>query len=327
LEFAPDKAGDRLVYSSLTVQRDLWSIPLLSDQRGGEPERLTDDVAEDFRPSISLDGHHLAYISSRSGNRDVWYRSLQSGKEHAITASPEDENWPVISPDGRQVIYTPYPHGREMLPLGNFPTLMSGVESGGRETICSDCQRPEAWSADGKFLLFLRGQPGKPTWVSLRELATGKKVDLLNHPEHNMSSPRVSPDGRWIAFYEYISPQSRRIWVAPFRGAAPISQAEWTAVTDGTTLDREPRWSTAGDLLYFNSTRDGFICVWAQRLDATTRRPIGPAFPVAHFHRARLSFQNPEHYSASGSRIIITLTETRGNVWLYEQPNIPARPN
>ena len=46
-------------------------------------------------------------------------------------------------------------------------------------------------------------------------------------------------------------------------------QAEWLPVSDGKVMDREPRWSSNGNLLYFLSTRDGNHCIWAQRLEPT----------------------------------------------------------
>jgi hypothetical protein len=48
-------------------------------------------------------------------------------------------------------------------------------------------------------------------------------------------------------------------------------------------------WSPDGALLYFLSEREGFRCILAQRLDPATKRLLGEAFPVRHFHTARRS--------------------------------------
>ena len=317
-ESVPDGNPSRLVYSSLTTQRDLWVLMLGdSAEMSGEPERLTNDIADDRRPTLSLDGHHLVYASSRSGNSDVWYRSLPGGKDRAITVSPTHEVWPVISPNGDRVTYGVSDQIDGFLAGRISGVFGSPLDGGVPEPVCADCRRPEHWSHDGKYQLFLWGR-GVSYIVGLLEVAGGKKVEVLQHPQHPLSSPRLSPDDRWIAFYEYTSPQSRRIWVAPFKGASVIPQADWIPITDGKMLDREPRWSPRGDLLYFNSTRDGFLCLWAQRIDRLTGRPSGYPFGAAHFHQARLSFQSPEHFATGGSRIVIVLTETRGNIWMYE---------
>jgi len=49
-------------------------------------------------------------------------------------------------------------------------------------------------------------------------------------------------------------------------------------------IDRYVWWSPDGNLLYFISERDGFVCLWAQRLDPATKHPQGAAFPIRHFH-------------------------------------------
>lgn len=44
-----------------------------------EPIRVTTHPAEDFQPSVSPDGKTLAFVSDRSGNLDIWIRSLDQG--------------------------------------------------------------------------------------------------------------------------------------------------------------------------------------------------------------------------------------------------------
>ena len=78
--------------------------------------------------------------------------------------------------------------------------------------------------------------------------------------------------------------------VAPFRGAAEIPESQWIPV-NGSAYDRQPRWSPDGNLIYFHSNRDGFQCLWWQRLDPVTKRPAGAAFNVYHIHSARLILQ------------------------------------
>ena len=39
-----------------------------------------------------------------------------------------------------------------------------------------------------------------------------------------------------------------------------------------------PIWSPDGNLLYFLSERDGFRCIWGQKLDPASKRPLGAPF-------------------------------------------------
>ena len=66
------------------------------------------------------------------------------------------------------------------------------------------------------------------------------------------------------------------------------------------------------------SDRDGFQCIWAQRLDSAGRH-IGDTRPVIHFHRASLSPSNAGmalfEMSIARDRIVLSLGERNGNVW------------
>jgi Tol biopolymer transport system component len=320
-ESNPDGTSARFVFSSFTTQSDLWQYSLRgTGEIAGEPERLTDDLAADLRPSLTLDGHHLVYTSTRTGNSDIWYRTLPAGKDKAVTASSKHEVWPIVSPDGSKVVYSTSNQITGLSLSQISAVFTSSIDGGIPQASCSECQwRPEDWSSDGKYQLFIWNVERKLVG-GLLELATGKKVALIEHP---ISSPRLSPDGRWITFYEYINPQARRIWTARFKGAVPIPRTEWIPITDGKMLDRDARWSPEGDLLYFSSIRDGFLCMWAQRIDRESGRPSGEPLPVTHFHRSRFFFDNV-YFAVGTSRIVMTLHETKGNIWMYEQMSQPA---
>jgi dipeptidyl aminopeptidase/acylaminoacyl peptidase len=111
------------------------------------------------------------------------------------------------------------------------------------------------------------------------------------------------------------------VFVAPFGEKESVRQKEWIPVTGDGANDRNPRWSPDGNLLYFLSERDGFRCVWAQRLDPRTKRPRGEPFGVQHFHYARLSLMHETDpagvdLSVAGDRLVLSVFERTGNVWM-----------
>ena len=109
---------------------------------------------------------------------------------------------------------------------------------------------------------------------------------------------------------------------AAFRGKSPIPEQDWIAVTSGEFHDNKPRWSPDGNLIYFTSTRDGFGCIWAIRLDPATKRPVGEPFEVRHFHRTRLSMSvfalGEYELSVARDKLVFELTEITGNIWVLE---------
>ena len=78
-----------------------------------------------------------------------------------------------------------------------------------------------------------------------------------------------------------------KLMIAPVRNGVPAGESEWVSVTDGKYTDDKPQFSPDGNTLYFTSTRDGHLCIWAQHLDKTTKRPSGAPFVVQHFHNAQ----------------------------------------
>jgi Tol biopolymer transport system component len=95
------------------------------------------------------------------------------------------------------------------------------------------------------------------------DLLSANETRLAQHDEWLLQSPMFSPDEKHVLFYAQNSPLSRQILVLPFTTSGPVPEEEWIPVTDGSGLDREPRWSADGKLIYFLSERDGFRCIWA----------------------------------------------------------------
>jgi dipeptidyl aminopeptidase/acylaminoacyl peptidase len=161
--------------------------------------------------------------------------------------------------------------------------------------------------------------------ISEFDLVAKQRTVLIKAPPRDVASPRYSPDGKWISFMERTAPETRQIWVAPLEeGASRIPPARWIAITDNTSMDREARWSDDGSWLYFTSNRDGFQCVWAQRLDPSTKQPVGSAVPLHHFHSALLglTLQDSGQFglSVGAGRMVISLGAATGNIWLMRQP-------
>ena len=97
----------RIVFTSRTMGADIWSLPIDAD-RGkvqGLLKRITQDLADDYDPTLSTDGGTLVFRSRRAGRFDVFLRNLNTGQETALTQTPADD-YPVISPDGTRVAYS-----------------------------------------------------------------------------------------------------------------------------------------------------------------------------------------------------------------------------
>ena len=74
-------------------------------------------------------------------------------------------------------------------------------------------------------------------------------------------------------------------------------------------------------MIYNISERDGFRCVWAQRVNPVTKRPLGDPFAVFHSHNARLSLGTGTDVTFSDvgpDKIVFNMSERTGNIWMAE---------
>jgi len=116
-----------------------------------------------------------------------------------------------------------------------------------------------------------------------------------------------------------------QIMIAPVRHGSPAKEAEWIAVTDGRSYDDKPQFSSDGKTIYFTSTRDGYLCIWAQRLDPVSKHPLGSPFAFEHFHNSAgrggaIFWQvSRADLSVARDKILINLPEVnRADIWMTQ---------
>ena len=257
-----------------------------------------------------------------SPSNDIYFKDLETGAIRAVAVTAASENMPVLSKDGTEVLYSVIESGTLTTDSegGTETANLVPVAGGLPVTICHNCGTPRAWSSDKSKVLFEGGPP--PSQIKVFDRSRSRLISLLEHPSLSLFSPRFSPDDQWISFHARSSDQRRQIFVARYRTDS-IPQSDWIAITNDTFNNAEPRWSPSGSLIYFLSDRDGFLCLWTQRLDTKTQRPIGDPWNVYHFHRTRLSPVNVSSHGLVGlaiapQRIVLTLGEVKGNVWLMD---------
>src|SRR5205085_4909784 len=142
---------------------------------------------------------------------------------------------------------------------------------------------------------------------------------------HDLANAQKSPDG-WLAFHAITGTTQRQIFVAPWHAGTTVAQDEWIPITDGSQLDRSAVWNEKADTLYFLSERCGFRCIWSQRLDPATKKPVGEPAAVRHFHSARQGLSAIGDVGAIGlsytqGYLYFTLADEGGDIWLARPVN------
>ncbi len=302
-------AGEIVAFTSGENRSAIWSIrtDLNRGRIDGKPELLTQG-STDREPSLSGDGRYIAFSSARSGALNVWTREQATGKEVRLAPSSNAQRYALMDGAGNRLAYS-------LFEQDGTRSIYLWTRDQPTKKLCGNCLRATGWTPDQKKVLIFAGNPFA---IALVDPATGERTPLVSHKSYNVLSGRFSPDGRWISFTVRLKANRSMIAIAPLDGLKPIPESAWIEIADVGPEDKAD-WSPDGKTLYFTSARDGHRCLWGQRVDPLSRRPLGDAFAVQHFH-GRLSY-DPGGWSAAHGQAIFALTEGRENVWIMSRAN------
>jgi Tol biopolymer transport system component/DNA-binding winged helix-turn-helix (wHTH) protein len=311
-------ADGKFVFTSGALGGQIWVVKANTDrvQTHGLPEQVThtDGIVNDS-PSISRDGRWLAYAAWKlvSGDSSIRLRDLTTGTERQLIEGTRLSDT-SISPDGSRVAY--------MGVLNDKSAMFQVPAAGGVPMkLCQDCW-PRGFSSDGSILLTQQrySGTGRAHAVAIR-IPSGEEKDFLADSKYDLWHPFFSWDDRWVSFKIVQDEPWAKLMIARVRNGAAVGESEWISVTDGKSADDKPQFSPDGNTLYFTSTRDGHLCIWAQHLDRTTKHPSGAPVVVQHFHNAQwriMDNQRSEELWVARDKIVTNIPEFHGDIWMMK---------
>jgi serine/threonine-protein kinase len=168
----------------------------------------------------------------------------------------------------------------------------------------------------GGTLIYLPGpvRPGSPGGLTLAFLdREGKKAEPLKMPAGSYNYPRISPNGKRVAFVSDDGKEAG-IWIYDMSGASSPRK-----LTFGGG-NRYPVWSGDSQRLAFQSDREGDLGIWQQRADGSdaAERLTKPDKGVEHI---------PDSWSLDGQWLSFTsIKDSHQDVWVYSIRDKKALP-
>ena len=213
------------------------------DRRGNEMEdaaKPDDYVAARISPDGKRIVTDILDRATGMGNLAV----IDRFRKTSTRVSFENQNYsnPSWAPDGKRILYSIDLEG----PAHLF-TKVVGSDKDEKLTPPGNIQAPTHWAGDR---IFYSENAGATRSDILTLSPADRRVSVWLQTRFNEWEPRVSPDGRWVAF---LSDQSGRTELY----AAPIDRpTEAVRVSANGASRRGPRWSNDGSELYFLNGRD-----------------------------------------------------------------------
>jgi serine/threonine protein kinase len=220
--------------------------------------------------ALAPDGRRVAveFKEADRGDGDIWVKELPAGPMTPLVRNDRYDGEPSWSADGRWVYFTSWRDSSSVINrrrangLGSDSLMMRGV---GSLWYASE-------SRDGQWLV---AETVNRTTRSRDIVALSVGTDTVAMPliatPAGEADPRISPDGRWLAYTSDVSGR-REIYVRTFPN---VDDGIWQVSIDG---GRAPEWSSSGRTLYFITP--GNDALLAAEVGGTTSFTRGMPRPV-----------------------------------------------
>jgi eukaryotic-like serine/threonine-protein kinase len=302
-QYATSEAGTLIYLPGSTVaalQRTLGWV-----DRNGKEQLLSAAPDSYGSPQISPDGTKVALTIGSFGNGDVNIWDLIRNSMTRLTF--DTGNAPLWTLDGKRIAYGSF---RESFHKVYWKAADNTGKIDPLGSVSSGYIFPSSWSDNGENLILTEynvSASGRYS-IGLLSMNGDRQHRSLPQQKYNLSQPRISPDGHWMAYTSDESGQSQ-IYVVPFPAAD--SGGRWQVSREGGD---SALWARDGGELFY---RNG---------DAVMAAPVrtNPSFsfetPKPLFHGIYVSSNvtlgsfdlNPWDISLDGKRFLMMKESASG---------------
>jgi len=100
--------GHRLAFTRTQYQANIYATEFVPGNKVKAPVRMTSDEGRDIPSAWSADSTAFFFTSDRNGNNDIFKQTPGKDAEEFVLG-PEQQEQPVLSPDGKSILYWSFP--------------------------------------------------------------------------------------------------------------------------------------------------------------------------------------------------------------------------
>ncbi len=242
----------------------------------GVQTNVSNNGWNDFNPHYSPDGSRIAFMSTRTGNKEGFIMNADGTNPVNLTNNGADDSGGSWSPDGTKIVFHSNRWSGDRIYImnsdGSGTTILnpSGVNGGSA-----------VWSPDGTKIAFN---------------STSGRIYVMNADGTNQQivssglgdwGPSWSPDNTKIAFSSTRT-GNREIFVRNADGSGPETNLTNYVGAD----DDSPSWSPDGTKIAFHSNRDGHYEIYLMGADGSRQTRITWGTSDNHFPSWAHTFAN-----------------------------------
>jgi hypothetical protein len=301
------------------------------------PQRLTVGAADQLLGQLAPDGRTITFVSNRNTSTEIDVQDLADGRSHLLFDEGTDVTWPRVSPDGRALLYLSFrDRATGQLCVRDLP------KADNRRCLADDASALQAEWIDAHRIALV-SRPAIQGDLALMQVTVGRNLGAQPLLQRNLTSPAISPDGRWVV---YVPLERRSSRVGPAFAGRAAGQLEAVRLDrpgapvrlplDLPGQSSQPAFSRDGQYLvvaqfFSDSNRDGSIDNDDHgvlfRVPFPSQRDDAPAVAAAAFpEQLTDDGWNCQYPAPAADRLIATCSRGAG-LDIYELPlegEVPA---
>ena len=299
--------GSSFVTDTTAAPTSIWVLPVtpgspeplpVVDTNSGNQISITNFIGftsfNYMRLTWTPDGRIL-YVSHDSGNADIWSMNADGSDRKQLTTDPHSDTWPVVSPDGRSIVFMSDRTGAENI-------WRMDVDGGNQTRLTSEgMEGYPVFTPDGEFIFYDSWNTGKRT-IWKMPFASGQATQVISELSYVAA---VSPDGRLLAYYN-----PDKIVVVPIDGGPPIKTFDGPSIKTFHGDNNKIAWSPDGRALTYLVNHDFVPNLWIQPLDG------GEPTQLTHFTSQGISSYA---WSPDGKQLVVARTTFKSDIVLISE--------